>query len=112
MQVASADVGRRRGVHRSARRLQPGLVVATTAARAAAIPAAPDDGGPRNWVVATRSGTLNLREEPSPGSRVPARHAPGRVLDNVSGCTEAQGRVCRDVQKLGGGERDYVVLGG
>jgi large exoprotein involved in heme utilization and adhesion len=39
-------------------------------ALAAAVPAAPDSGGPRNWVVTATSGAVNLREEASPGARV------------------------------------------
>lgn len=81
-----------------------------TAALAGTPPAAPDGGGPRNWVVASTSGAVNLREEASPGARVLARYAPGTVLDNVGGCTEAQGRIWCDVQKLGGGARGYVAL--
>lgn len=79
-------------------------------ALAAAVPAAPDNGGPRNWVVTATSGAVNLREEASPGARVLTRYAAGTLLDNVGGCTEAQGRVWCDVQKLGGGVRGYVAL--
>jgi hypothetical protein len=78
-------------------------------ALAGPVPATADDGGPRNWVVST-STAVNLREEPSPTARVLARYAPGTVLDNVGGCTEANGRVWCDVQKLGGGARGYVAL--
>ena len=80
------------------------------AAPAGSLPAAPEGGGPRNWVVASTSGAVNLREEPSPGAKVLTRYAPGTVLDNVGGCTEAQDRIWCDVQKLGGGPRGYVAL--
>jgi heat shock protein HslJ len=72
---------------------------------AAAIPAAPDVGGPRDWKVAT---TLNLREQPSTSSRILSKYAPGTILDNL-GCQRVQGRVWCDVQQLGGGPRGYVA---
>lgn len=82
----------------------PGTILAGT------VPAAPDGGGPRNWVVASTSGAVNLREEASPGAKVLTRYEPGTVLDNVGGCAEAQGRIWCDVQQLGGGARGYVAL--
>ena len=85
-------------------------LAASATAIASTVPAAPDNGGPRNWVVASTSGAVNLREEASPGARALTRYAPGTVLDNVGGCTEAQGRIWCDVQKLGGGARGYVAL--
>jgi hypothetical protein len=72
---------------------------------AAAIPAAPDVGGPRDWEVAT---TLNLREQPSTFSRILSKYAPGTILDNL-GCQRVRGRVWCDVQQLGGGPRGYVA---
>jgi hypothetical protein len=39
----------------------------TDTSSVAAIPAAPDVGGPRHWQVAT---TLNLREQPSTSSKI------------------------------------------
>jgi len=72
------------------------------------IPAAPADGGPRNWEVGGVTGTLNVREQPSITAPVVARHAPGTVLDNL-GCQPAAGRVWCDVQELGGGPRGYVA---
>jgi len=73
---------------------------------AAGVPAAPDDGGPRNWEV-TRQ--LSLREEPSTRAKIIASHAPGTILDNL-GCRSAEGRVWCDVQKLGGGPRGFVPV--
>jgi len=71
------------------------------------VPAAPEEGGPRNWEVAGVSRALNLREQPSTKARIVARYAPGTVLDNL-GCESAAGRVWCDVQQLGGGPRGYV----
>lgn len=70
-----------------------------------AVPAAPDDGGPRCWRVAT---TLNLRENPSTAAGVLTRYPAGTILDNL-GCLAAEGRVWCDVQELGGGPRGYVA---
>ncbi len=72
---------------------------------ATAAPAAPENGGPRNWQVI---GTLNLRERPSTSAKIVARYAPGTILDNL-GCQRAQGRHWCDVQQLGGGPRGYVA---
>jgi heat shock protein HslJ len=80
----------------------------TDASSAAPVPAAPEDGGPRNWEVAGVSRALNLREEPSTAARVVTRYAPGTILDNL-GCQRAAGRVWCDVQQLGGGPRGYVA---
>ena len=74
----------------------------------ATIPAAPEDGGPRNWEVAGVSGLLNVREEPSIMARIVARYASGTIFDNL-GCQSAQGRVWCDVQPLGGGLRGFVA---
>jgi len=68
-------------------------------AATAGVPAAPENGGPRNWEVARR---LSLREQPSTRAKIVASHAPGTLLDNL-GCQRAEGRVWCDVQKLGGG---------
>ena len=73
-----------------------------------AVPATPEDGGPRHWQVTGVTGALNLREEASTTARAIARYAPGTVLDNL-GCREAEGRVWCDVQELGGGPRGYVA---
>ena len=71
------------------------------------VPAAPEDGGPRNWEVTAVSGVLNLREQPSTASRIVARFAPGTILDNL-GCRISGEQIWCDVQKLGGGPRGYV----
>jgi heat shock protein HslJ len=72
---------------------------------AAALPAAPESGGPRNWEVTS---TLNLRERPDPSACVLASYRPGTILDNL-GCQRARGGVWCDVQQLGGGPRGYVT---
>ncbi len=74
---------------------------------AAEVPAAPEDGGPRNWEVTGVSRALNLREEPSTKARIVASFAPGTILDNL-GCRRAESTVWCDVQPLGGGPRGYV----
>jgi heat shock protein HslJ len=78
---------------------------ATGAGSGAAAPAAPENGGPRNWEVVR---ALNLREQPGASARVLARFAPGTILDNL-GCRSEQGRNWCDVQRLGGGPRGYVA---
>lgn len=72
---------------------------------AAGVPAAPEDGGPRNWKVTS---ALKLREQPSATARVFATYAAGTLLDNL-GCQRAGGRVWCDVQRFGGGPRGYVA---
>ena len=74
---------------------------------AAAVPAAPEDGGPRNWEVTGVSRALNLREQPSTKAKIVASYAPGTILDNL-GCERSEGRMWCDVQQLGGGPRGYV----
>jgi heat shock protein HslJ len=74
---------------------------------AAAVPVAPEDGGPRNWEVSGVSAALNLREQPSTRARIIARYAPGTILDNL-GCRRVEDCVWCDVQQLGGGPRGYV----
>lgn len=71
------------------------------------VPAAPEDGGPRNWEVTGVSRTLNLREEPSTTARIVASYASGTILNNL-GCQRSEGRSWCDVQQLGGGPRGYV----
>jgi heat shock protein HslJ len=71
----------------------------------AALPAAPESGGPRNWEV---TAALNLREQPDASARILASYRPGTILDNL-GCKRAQGRAWCDVQQLGGGPRGYVA---
>jgi len=70
-------------------------------------PAAPEDGGPRNWEVTAVSGVLNLRDQPSTTARIVATYARGSILDSL-GCQRAGGRVWCDVQRMGGGPRGYV----
>jgi len=70
-----------------------------------AVPAAPENGGPRNWEVA---GALNLREQPSTSARILVKYRAGTILDNL-GCQRAEGRYWCDVQQLGGGPRGYVA---
>jgi heat shock protein HslJ len=72
---------------------------------AAAVPAAPENGGPRNLEVIR---TLNLREQPGTSARILATYRAGTILDNL-GCQRVQGRPWCDVQQLGGGPRGYVA---
>jgi hypothetical protein len=76
-------------------------------AQAPVVPAAPDDGGPRNFVVSAAVKSAEMREEASPSARVVHRYAAGTVFDNL-GCRRAGGGVWCDVQPLGGGPRGYV----
>jgi len=73
-----------------------------------AVPAAPDDGGPRHWEVTDISSGLNLREQPSTSSRIVLTYPPGTILSNL-GCQRTDDKVWCDVQKLGGGPRGYVA---
>lgn len=81
---------------------------ATDSTDAARVPAAPEQGGPRNWRVTTATGGLNLRAAPSTSAAIVARLASGTLLDNL-GCQAAEGRAWCDVQPLGGGPRGYVA---
>lgn len=74
----------------------------------AVVPAAAEDGGPRNWVVSGDARWLNLREQPSTTAQVLDHVARGTVLDNL-GCRENEGRFWCDVQPLGGGPRGWVA---
>ena len=71
-------------------------------------PASPDNGGPRNWVVAGALRGLNLREEPSTSSRIVTTLSQGSILDNL-GCEASTGRSWCYVQPLGGGPVGYVA---
>ena len=82
--------------------------MAAAAQTGPSVPAAPEDGGPRDWEVTGVSRVLNLRERPSTTARIVASYAPGTVLDNL-GCQQVDGRVWCDVQQLGGGPRGYVA---
>ena len=86
----------------------PTLLCAVAAAAQQTVPAAPENGGPRNWEVTGVSGVVNLREQPSTTSSVVGTFASGTILDNL-GCQRADGRVWCDVQPLGGGPRGYVA---
>ncbi len=84
------------------------LACAASMPAVAAAPAAPEDGGPRNFVVGAVSPALNLRERPSTTAAVVARYPSGTILDNL-GCRVEEGRAWCDVQELGGGPRGYVA---
>jgi heat shock protein HslJ len=75
---------------------------------AAEVPAAPEDGGPRNWEVTGVSRMLNLRERPSTKARIITGYGPGTILDNL-GCQMSEGRIWCDVQPFGGGPRGYAA---
>ena len=79
------------------------------AAADAGVPAAPEDGGPRNWQVTGVTGALNLREEPATTARVVASYPAGTIFDNLGCRRAADGRIWCDVQKLGGGPRGYAA---
>jgi len=81
-------------------------VVLPALATGAELPAAPEDGGPRNFEVSAAGG-LNLRKRPTTAAPVLTRYPNGTWLDNL-GCQEAEGRAWCDVQQLGGGPRGYV----
>lgn len=63
------------------------------------IPAAPEEGGPRNWEV---TASTPLMAEPDAASSILAVYPPGTILDNF-GCEMSSGMVWCDVQQLGGG---------
>jgi len=70
----------------------------------------PEEGGPRDWeVTGLKHGMLNLREHPSAKAKIIDRVALGTVLDNLGCHKNDQGYIWCDVQKLGGGERGYVL---
>jgi hypothetical protein len=73
-----------------------------------AVPAAPEEGGPRYWQVKVSTNGLHLRDQPSTAGQIVSRYVPGTVLNNL-GCRSAAGRVWCDVQALGGGARGYVA---
>ena len=72
-----------------------------------ALPAAPEDGGPRHWEVSGVRSGLNLREQASTSSSIVLTYPPGTILANL-GCQPSEGRVWCDVQELGGGARGFV----
>jgi heat shock protein HslJ len=75
---------------------------------AADVPAAPEDGGPRNWEVTGVSRALSLREKPSTEGRIVASYPAGTILSNL-GCQRAGNQIWCDVQRFGGGPRGYVA---
>jgi hypothetical protein len=85
------------------------LIGAATTLHAAAatstpVPAAPDNGGPRNW----RAGQpVTVREGPSATAPALARFQSGTFLDNL-GCERVGHEVWCDVQPLGGGIRGFA----
>lgn len=87
---------------------QAATLPATNDSASREVPPAPEEGGPRNWRVATLTGSLNLRASPSTTATILARYAPNTLLDNL-GCLAAEGRAWCDVQALGGGPRGYVA---
>jgi hypothetical protein len=73
------------------------------------VPAAPEDGGPRNWAVPNVASALDLREQPSTKAPIVASYQPGTILSNL-GCQRAEGgRVWCDVQELRGGPRGFAA---
>lgn len=68
------------------------------------VPAAPENGGPRNWEV---TANINLLEQPNSTSSILTSYSPGTILDNL-GCQLNLGIAWCDVQPLGGGPRGYV----
>jgi hypothetical protein len=74
----------------------------------AAIPAAPEDGGPRNWDVANVAHAVNYRTGPSLEAEVAGTFDLGTTLDNL-GCRRGATEVWCDVQPLGGGPRGFVA---
>lgn len=83
------------------------LSLAASGVRAQGVHKAPEDGGPRNWVV-RGPGKANLRESPSTRAPVVATLEAGAILDNLS-CLQAGGRTWCDVQVFGGGPRGFVA---
>lgn len=83
------------------------LLASVPAGAQVAVPGAPEDGGPRNFVVQV-DGALNLRDGTSTSAVVITRLRNGTLLDNL-GCRAAEGRAWCDVQPLGGGARGFVA---
>ena len=90
--------------------LQTGADQFAGASAAKDLPAAPEDGGPRNWQVTGVSGALNLRGggQPTTAAKIINTYPPGTILDNL-GFQRADGRIWCDVQQLGGGPSGYVA---
>jgi hypothetical protein len=71
------------------------------------VPAAPEDGGPRNFRA---TGPVLLMEKPSSRGKVLGTYPPGTIFDNL-GCERVDATVWCDVQQLGGGPRGFVSAG-
>ncbi len=74
-----------------------------------AVAAAPDDGGPRNWLAAGDGHWLSLRDAPSAAAEIVTQLPRGTVLDNL-GCEKSEMASWCDVQPLGGGPRGWAVV--
>jgi hypothetical protein len=75
------------------------------AGKADDVPAAHEDGGPRNFAL---NRAARLLEQLSAKARGVARQARGTILDNL-GCRRAEGRAWRNRQPLGSGRRGYLA---
>ena len=75
---------------------------------AAEVPAAPEQGGPRNWKATGATDQLDLREQASNTSKSIARYPNGTIFSNL-GCKQVKNKYWCDVQPLGGGPRGYVL---
>jgi len=73
----------------------------------AAVPSAPEDGGPLNWEVGVE-GTLRMRSEPSTSAEVISSLSNGAILDNL-GCQQTEGQIWCYVQPFGGGPVGFVA---
>jgi hypothetical protein len=60
--------------------VQAGAGQLAGASSAKNVPAAPEDGGPRNWQVSGDSGSLNLREQPTTAAKIITTYPPGTIL--------------------------------
>lgn len=81
--------------------------VASSLSWAASVPAAPEDGGPRNFQVTGVTTSLNMRAGPSVSAGVVGHLKPGAILSNL-GCQAAGGRAWCYVQPFEGGPVGYV----
>ena len=98
-----------RRVTRSACLAMLGLLVTALAHAHGDVPAAPEAGGPRNFVVKKVAHPEPMRASASAVGRVVKRYPAGTVFDNL-GCEHGKGGTWCDVQPLGGGPRGYVAL--
>ncbi len=72
----------------------------------AGVPAVPENGGPRAFVV-TAGPELALREQPTETAAAIGSNVPGALLNNL-GCQGSPDEFWCDVQELSGGPRGYV----